>query len=354
MPDARHARGSAGPAFAPGERRALGGYAAAVALLHVVGWGLCLFYTRGHPSLLGLGLAAYLFGLRHAFDADHIAAIDDSVRLMLQRAPGGRRPLGVGFFFSLGHSSVVFALALLSALLASTLQRRLPGLQGFGGVFGTLVSAAFLWLVGLLNLGVLLDMLRVWRRRRHAHQHAQWEQLLQRRGLLSRLLGGRLTRCVRHSWQMYPVGLLFGLGFDTASEIALLALTGGAATHRLPLAAVVALPLLFTAGMSLFDTADGVAMTHAYGWALADPVRRIFYNITTTALSVGVALAIGSFELAQVLVGELGLHGWFAGLVAGMSSARLGYGVVALFLGAWALSWLAWRGRRWSAAAVAR
>ncbi|MBU6441625.1 MAG: HoxN/HupN/NixA family nickel/cobalt transporter [Betaproteobacteria bacterium] len=330
------------PLPSAGERRALGGYAAAIAALHLLGWSLCLAQARAHPALLGLGVSAYLFGLRHAFDADHVAAVDDTVRLLLQK---GRPPLGAGFFFSLGHSSVVFVLALLAAFGASLLQRHLPGLQSLGGWIGAVVSGVFLWIVGLLNLGVLLDLLRLWRRHRsgHGHAHPHMEALLARRGLLNRLFGRRLGAMVEHGWQMYPIGLLFGLGFDTASEIALLALTAGAAAGRAPLAAVLALPLLFTAGMSLVDTADGVMMARAYRWALLDPVRRMAYNLASTSLSVAVALGIGSAELLQVLAGHLGLHGAAAGLLAGLSLDRLGYAIVALFMLAWGASLLVWR-----------
>jgi high-affinity nickel-transport protein len=328
--------------FTAAERRSLVGYGAAISLLHLVGWGLCLTYTQTHPVLLGLGLSAYLFGLRHAFDADHIAAVDDTVRFMLQK---GRRPLGVGFFFSLGHSTIVFLLAVLAAFVAALVKSHLPGLEDIGNVVGTLISGVFLWIVGLLNLAVLLDMLQVWRRRHRAHSHARIEALLAQRGLLNRLFGQRLTKLIDYSWQMYPIGILFGLGFDTASEIALLALTGGAAASQMPVGAVLALPILFTAGMSLMDTADGVVMTRAYGWAFFDPVRRIFYNLTTTSLSVAVALVIGSIELTQVLIGELDWHGAVANVIARLSFDSLGYLIVTMFLLAWSISYVVWRYR---------
>ena len=340
-PTRHHAMG-----FTGAERRALGGYGAAIVLLHIVGWGLCLANTSAHPALLGLGLSAYLFGLRHAFDADHIAAVDDTVRLMVQQ---GRAPLGVGFFFSLGHSTVVFVLAVFAALVAALLKRHLPGLETVGNLVGTLVSGVFLWVIGLLNLAVLLDMLKLWRRRHDGHSHAHLDELLARRGLLNRLFGGRLTRLVDKSWKMYPIGILFGLGFDTASEIALLALTGGAAAGRIPVSAILALPILFTAGMALMDTVDGVLMTRAYGWALFNPVRRIFYNLTTTSLSVAVALLIGSVEFAQALIGELGLHGGLADAIGSLSFGALGYVVVAAFMLAWAVSYAAWRAGRLAA-----
>lgn len=336
----RPASSPAGAFLSAEDRRSLRGYGAAIAVLHVLGWGLCLFHTRTHPALLGLGLAAYLLGLRHAFDADHIAAIDDTVRLMLHNKRG---PLGVGFFFSLGHSTVVCVLAVVAGLLSMLVQQHLPGVRCFGNVVGTLVSGVFLWGIGLLNLAVLLDMLHLWHRWHEAHVHSRLEHLLARRGILNRLFGRRLTRLVEHSWQMYPVGLLFGLGFDTASEIALLTLAGGAAVSRAPIGAVLALPILFTAAMSLMDTADGVLMTRAYGWAFFDPVRRIFYNLATTSLSVAVALLTGTLEIAQLLVRELHLGGAMARALAGLPMGLFGYGIAALFVLAWGASFLAWR-----------
>ncbi len=322
------------------ERASTLAYATVIVVLHLLGWGLCLAQAGRHPALPGLGLAAYLFGLRHAFDADHIAAVDDTVRLLLQK---GRSGLGAGFFFSLGHSSVVFALSLLAAFAAARIQPDLPGLQGLGGLIGSVVSGVFLWIVGLFNLGVLLDLLGLWRRHRggHAHhEHPELEALLARRGLLKRLFGRRLGSMVEHGWQMYPIGLLFGLGFDTASEIALLALSAGAAAGQAPVAAILALPLLFTAGMCLVDTADAAMMSRAYRWALLDPLRRMAYNLFTTAVSVAVALGIGSFELLRVLLERSGRPGAAAWLPGGFGP--LGYGIVALFALAWCVSVLLW------------
>ncbi len=325
---------------APRERVPLLAYATVIATLHLLGWGLCLARARTHPALPGLGLAAYLFGLRHAFDADHIAAVDDTVRLLVQK---GRSGLGVGFFFSLGHSSVVFVLALLAAFAAARLQRELPGLQGLGGLVGAIVSGAFLWIIGLFNLGVLLDLLKLWRRHRVGHgphEHAELEALLARRGLLKRLFGRGLGRVVERSWQMMPIGLLFGLGFDTASEIALLALSAGAGAGAAPVSAILALPLLFTAAMCLVDTTDAAMMSRAYRWALLDPLRRMAYNLFTTSVSVAVALGIGSVELLRVLAGLPGVPGALAWLPAGFGP--LGYAMVALFALAWGVSVLVW------------
>jgi high-affinity nickel-transport protein len=327
--------------FTPREWLHLSGLYGAVAALHVAGWGLYLYYAIDYPALVGLGFVAYMFGLRHAFDADHIAAIDDTVRFMLQR---GKRPLGIGFFFSLGHSTIVLALAVGIALAATTVLDRLPEMRDLGGLIGAGVSGTFLWVIGILNLLVLLDILGVWKRvKQGGHDHAHLEELLQKRGLMNRLLGGRVQKLLKHSWQMYPLGLLFGLGFDTASEVGLLALTAGASAGNLPIAAVLALPILFAAGMSLMDTTDGVLMSKAYDWAFLNPLRKIFYNITTTSLSVVVALVIGSVELAQVLVHLLHLQGPGFDWIASLDFGVLGYVIVGLFLLAWALSVATWK-----------
>lgn len=313
----------------------------AIGLLHVCGCGLFLFYSARYPALVGLGFAAYLLGLRHAFDADHIAAVDDSVRFLLQQ---GRRPLGLGFFFSLGHSTIVFLLSVALIVSAAAVKDGLPWLRGFGGVIGSGVSALFLWLIGILNLLVLLDILEIWRRARGAtHDHAHLEELLARRGLINRLLGARLRRLVGRSWQMYPVGLLFGLGFDTASEIVLLAMTAGAAAGNLPVAAALSLPILFASGMSLVDTTDGVLMVKACQWAFVNPLRKIFYNVVVTGLSATVALLIGTVELLQLLTALLHLHGALFGRIEGLDFSALGFAIVAFFAVAWAVSVAVWK-----------
>ncbi len=312
-----------------------------IAALHIAGWGGYLLYARSYPELVGLGFVAYMFGLRHAFDADHIAAVDDTVRYMLQK---GKRPLGIGFFFSLGHSTVVLALAVVIAFAASAVKTELPQLKTVGALLGAGVSGTFLWIIGILNLLVLLDILKVWRgAKAGTHSHAHLELLLQKRGLLNRLFGGRLQRVMNHSWQMYPLGLLFGLGFDTASEVGLLAMTAGAAAGNLPLPAILCLPILFAAGMTVMDTTDGVLMCKAYDWAFLNPLRKIFYNLTTTGLSVAVALLVGSVELLQVLIGIVGLRGPFFDTVAGLDFGVLGYLIVGLFLAAWGASVAWWK-----------
>jgi high-affinity nickel-transport protein len=310
-------------------------------LLHALGWGTYLHYAARYPPLVGLGFAAYMLGLRHAFDADHVAAVDDTVRFMLQK---GKRPLGVGFFFSLGHSTVVLALAIGIALAASAVKAELPQLKTLGAIIGAGVSGTFLWIIGILNLLVLLDILKIWQSaKKGTHSHAHLEELLQKRGLLNRLFAGRLQKLMNYSWQMYPLGLLFGLGFDTASEVGLLAMTAGASAGDLPIPAVLCLPVLFAGGMTLMDTTDGVLMSKAYNWAFLNPVRKIFYNVTTTGLSVTVALLVGSIELLQVLIGMLDLHGRFFDAVAALNFGVLGYLIVGMFLLAWGVSVAAWK-----------
>ena len=312
-----------------------------IALLHVLGWGAYLYYSERFPALVGLGLAAYMFGLRHAFDADHIAAIDDTVRYLLQK---GKKPLGIGFFFSLGHSTIVFALAVAIIFAATAVKSQLPELKNLGSVIGAGVSGTFLWIIGILNLLVLLDILKVWKQAKTGkHSHAHLEKLLAERGLINRLFGGRLQKVINHSWQMYPLGLLFGLGFDTASEIGLLAMTAGASAGDMPIAAVLSLPVLFAAGMSVMDTTDGVLMSKAYNWAFINPLRRIFYNITTTGLSIAVALLIGTIELLQVLRATLDLKGPFFDFIGDLDFGVVGYLVVGVFLMAWGVSVAFWK-----------
>jgi nickel/cobalt transporter (NiCoT) family protein len=322
----------------------LSGFAGAVALLHLVGWGLFAWYSSRYPALAGLGVLAYTFGLRHAFDADHIAAIDNTTRTFLAQ---GKRPLGVGFFFSLGHSTIVFALTASLAVAARTVNSHLPGFQNWGGTIGAGVSGTFLWIIGILNLLVLLDVLRVFLDLRGgAYDEAALEERLLDRGFMSRLFIGRLFRFVSKSWHMYPLGVLFGLGFDTATEVGLLAIAAGVATHHVPFLAVISLPILFAAGMSLMDTADGAFMSHAYGWAFSNPVRRIYYNITVTTLSVAVALLIGTVELLQVFAQRLAWGGGFFSFLAGLDFGTIGYAVVSLFVLTWVASAVVWKAGR--------
>lgn len=319
----------------------LGGLSGGVLLLHLIGWGLFLRYAHSFgPVYAGAGALAYGFGLRHAFDADHISAIDDTTRFLLQR---GKKPLGVGFFFSLGHSTIVFALSLGLAVAARSVQAHMGTMQSWGSVIGASVSGTFLWIVGILNLVVLLGIIKVYRAMQtgqYSREHL--EDLLTQRGFMNRILGSRFRKLISESWHMYPVGVLFGLGFDTATEVGLLGITAGAATtstsaggNSLPVLGIIALPIIFAAGMSMMDTADGVFMSKAYRWAFTSPLRKVYYNMTTTALSVFVALAIGSVEFLQVISTELKINDPVFNWLNGLDFETLGYGIVGLFIAAW-------------------
>jgi len=321
-------------------RRGWLGYGSAVLGLHVLGLLALLPTARAHPALLGVGFLAYTLGLRHAFDADHIAAIDNTVRKLVREEQSA---LGVGFYFSLGHSTVVFLMVLATALITRWTQHALPHLQGIGGIIGTTVSGSFLILIGLLNLFIWLDIYLIFQKmRRGDDDPGALEDVLLSRGLMARI-AGPLFRLVNRSWQIYPVGFLFGLGFDTASEVALLALAAGTAVSAVPLWGTLALPLLFAAGMSLMDTADGVFMTTAYRWAFATPLRKIYYNLTVTGLSVVAALLIGMIELTQVLTHALRLTTGFWGHLQRLDFGWIGYLLVGLFVLTWSFSYGAWR-----------
>jgi high-affinity nickel-transport protein len=351
------------------DRRSLGGMAAFIVLLHVVGFGILFglvvpqhFHLGGdYPVFtVGVGILAYTFGLRHAFDADHIAAVDNTTRKLMQDnvdTGSGRKPLSVGFWFSLGHSTIVFALAFLLSVGVKTLAGQVENdgseLHSITGVIGASVSGVFLWILGILNLIVLLGIIRVFREMRRGRFDEQaLEEQLNKRGFMNRILGG-LTRSVRKAWHIYPVGVLFGLGFDTATEVGLLVLAGGAAAFALPFYSILVLPILFAAGMCLMDTIDGVFMNAAYGWAFAKPVRKVFYNITITTISVAVALVIGTVELIGVLADQANITTGPLAAIAGIPLDYAGYGIVALFFVAWLVAILIWRfGRieeRWSA-----
>jgi high-affinity nickel-transport protein len=336
-----------GSAFSGDELRRLGLLYLVVALLHIVGWGTLVFIVAPrYPVALGIGVGftAYLFGLRHAFDADHISAIDNTTRKLMA---DGKRPLGVGFFFSLGHSTVVLGLTLALAFAAQQVAAQVTGdnsaLRTYGGLVGTTVSGVFLYLIAILNLIILLDVVRIFRQMRGgSYDEERLEAQLDSRGFMNRFFG-RLSRAVNSSWQMYPIGFLFGLGFDTASEVALLALAAGAASTGLPFYVVICLPLIFAAGMSLMDTADGAFMSKAYSWAFSNPVRKIYYNITVTGLSVLVALLIGTVELLSILQDRLGLAGPFWDFIGSLDLGMVGYLIVGLFVLTWVVAYAIWR-----------
>ncbi|MFD2490078.1 Nickel transporter NicT [Amycolatopsis jiangsuensis] len=336
--------------------------AVVILLLNVVGWGLlALVVAPRHYELgaaggfgIGLGVTAFTLGMRHAFDADHIAAIDNTTRKLMSE---GQRPLSVGFWFSLGHSTIVFALCLLLSLgvraLAGQLEDDSSALHETTGLIGTSVSGAFLYLIAITNLVALVGLARVFAAmRRGEFDEAALEHHLANRGLMNRLLRG-LTKTVRKPWHSYPVGVLFGLGFDTATEIGLLVLAAGAAAFSLPWYAILVLPVLFAAGMSLFDAADGVLMNYAYGWAFARPIRKIYYNLTVTALSVAVALGVGTIELVSLLAEKLAITRGPLAAIAGVDLDYAGFAIVALFVFTWLVALAVWRfGRieeKWSA-----
>ncbi|HEV2359725.1 MAG TPA: HoxN/HupN/NixA family nickel/cobalt transporter [bacterium] len=321
-------------------RPAWAGYGAAILALHAGGLAALLAAARAHPALLGMGFLAYTLGLRHAFDADHITAIDNVVRRLARR---GRAALGVGFYFSLGHSTVVFLMAAAAVALTHGTEQALPHLRTLGGLIGTTVSGGFLILIGVINLFIWLDIYLIFQRmRRGRHDATALEALLDSRGLVMRA-AAPLVRLISRGWHAYPLGFLFGLGFDTASEVALLALAAGAAASALPVWGVLALPLLFASGMSLMDTADGIFMTTAYRWAFATPIRKVYYNLTVTGLSVVAALLVGGIELAQAAAQALGLTAGVWGRLQMLDFGRLGYLLVGLFVATWSLSYGAWR-----------
>lgn len=323
------------------ERRQLLSFASVVVALHVVGWGLIWMGARDHPFLMGLAGLAYAFGLRHAFDADHIAAIDNTTRKLM--APD-RRPFGVGFYFSLGHSTVVFLMTLAVAFAARSVAAELPALRVAGSFIGTTVSGVFLYVMGIANLIVLVDVYRVFRAMRRGDiDHQALEETLMRRGLVNRWFGG-LFKLVSRPSQMYWVGLLFGLGFDTATEVALLTTTGVVAAQAVPLSSVLSLPIVFAAGMSLMDSADGVLMCGAYGWAFDNPLRKVFYNLTITGLSVVVALVIGTIQLVSIVTDRLlDVHTGIWGTIQDLDFQTIGYLLVGLFLASWLASMAVWR-----------
>ncbi len=305
-----------------------------VGALHVAGWGtLLVLVAPRYPVVLPLGVLAYSFGLRHAFDADHISAIDNTTRKLLQQ---GGKPMAVGLFFSLGHSTVVFLMAVIFGIVAQA-AKNIDQIRAVGSVVGASLAGGFLYLIAFVNLLILLDLVRIFREMRDGrYDPRQLDARLAGGGLLFRLIGP-LFRLVTQSWHMYPIGLLFGLGFDTATEVSLLAVSAGAGSQGLPLYAIAALPVLFAAGMTLMDSADGVFMAQAYSWAFSNPIRKVYYNLTVTALSVLVALLVGTVELLSVLASQLHWRGRFWDRIGNLDLNAIGFAIVGLF----AIVWLA-------------
>jgi high-affinity nickel-transport protein len=322
-----------------------------IAFLHVAGALLMWRATSGNykladGSLFGWGTAAlaYVLGMRHAFDADHISAIDNTTRKLMAE---GQRPLAVGFFFSLGHSSVVAGLAILLNFgikaLGSQLKDENSSLHHWTGLIGTTVSGTFLMLIAILNLIVLVSILGVFMKmRKGLYNEEELEKHLDSRGLLMRFFGP-IARRIDKSWKMYPLGILFGLGFDTATEVGLLVLAGSSVIAGLPWWAIISLPLFFAGGMSLLDTIDGSFMNFAYGWAFSKPVRKVYYNIVITGLSVAVALFVGGLEICQVISEQLNLTGFFWDYANGFNLNSAGYIIVGLFVVVWAIALLLWK-----------
>ena len=317
--------------------KVLGLYVGLIAA-NLLAWAWAVFAFRHHPVLLGTALLTYSFGLRHAFDADHIATIDNVTRKLMQE---GKRPLGTGFFFSLGHSTVVVGLSIAVALTAASLQSRFAWLKNAGGAVGTSVSALFLFAIAAANIAILIGVWRAFRNLRRGGKlvEADLDLLLANRGLLARLFK-RLFRLIEHSWQMYPLGLLFGLGFDTATEIGVFGISAAGIANGLSLWSVLVFPALFTAGMSLLDATDGILMLGAYGWAFVKPVRKLYYNLTITFVSVAVALVIGGIEALGLVADKLDLQGAFWDTIGTLTDnfGMLGAIVVGIFIASWTVS----------------
>jgi high-affinity nickel-transport protein len=325
------------------KRRLVGIYVILIGF-NIAVWGALVLSSAKYGLLLGLAPVAYGFGLRHAVDPDHIAAIDNATRKLMQ---DGKRPVAVGFFFSLGHSTVVFALSVVVAISAAFVRTNLPQMKNVGGVIGTSVSGLFLLIIAIINLIVLTDIYRTWRQvvRGGTYDDKKLDEYLSNRGLLARLFRPML-KVVTNSWNMYVIGLLFGLGFDTASEVGILGMSATAGAGGMPAWFILLLPLLFVAGMSLIDTTDGVAMLGAYSWAYVRPVRKLYYNMNITLISVMIALFIGGIEVMQVINTETGVTVGPIGWAANISFGHLGYYIIGIFIVSWAVSVLVFKLRR--------
>ncbi|MBQ4870377.1 HoxN/HupN/NixA family nickel/cobalt transporter [Priestia megaterium] len=315
-------------------------YILVVVILHIIGFiGLYISLPQ-HPFLFGMGVLAYTLGLRHAFDIDHIAAIDTTVRKLVEQK---KNPTGVGFFFSLGHSTVVFLLAIFTSFSVKFVKNNLPQMQDIGGLIGTVVSGTFLVIMGVINLVILLNIIGVFKKmRKKNYKESELEVLLNSRGFLTPLIQP-LFKFINKSWHVYPIGFLFGLGFDTASEIALLTLSAGAAQHNLSFVSILSLPVLFAAGMSLMDTLDGAFMTSSYNWAFDKPIRKVYYNITVTTLSVIAAIFVGLLELTQIIGEKLHVqNNWFK-IIDKLDLGDMGYILVIMFILVWSIAYFIWK-----------
>ena len=352
-------------ASTPREWGRLGGMGAVVVAVNLTGWAIFFlavapqhFQYKGLGIGIGLGVTAWTLGMRHAFDADHISAIDNVTRkLMIE----GRRPLGTGFFFAVGHSTVIVlvgvGLSIAAKAVFGAVVNPNSGYETVGGIVGTGLAASFLYLIALLNIVVLAGIVKVFRDMRLGlYDEEELERQLQARGLMYRFFG-RFMRSINHTWQMFFVGLIFGIGFDTATEVLLLSATAAAATEGLPWYAVLAMPLLFSGGMMLFDSVDGCFMNFAYGWAFARPVRKVYYNLVITGLSIAAAFLIGTIEIVGLLTTELRLRGGFWDFMANFDINKAGFIIVGLFLVIWVAALAVWKygsiESRWESAAAA-
>jgi high-affinity nickel-transport protein len=324
------------------QAKTIGLYALLI-ITNILAWIWALAEFQDHPVLLGTASLAYTFGLRHAVDPDHIAAIDNVTRKLMQE---GKRPLAAGFFFALGHSTVVMVASCLVALSMAALEARFAGFKAIGGVIGTSVSAAFLLAIALANVVVLISVFRMFAAVRRGDDVIEDDLngLLSQRGLLGRMLRS-LFGIIGKSWQMYPLGVLFGLGFDTASEIGVLGISATQGSAGLPVWSILVFPTLFTAAMALVDTTDGVLMVNAYGWAFIKPIRKLYYNLTITLVSIVIALLIGGIEALGLLGSKLGFEGRFWHWVGALNEnfGVLGYLIVGVFVVSWLISALVYR-----------
>ncbi len=338
---------------AGGVRGKVAGLYVLLILFNIGVWAWAVVAFHGSPLLLGTAFLAYSFGLRHAFDADHIAAIDNVTRKLMQE---DKRPVGVGFFFSLGHSTVVVGLTVLIALTATALAGRYFAFKEVGGIIGTLVSALFLFAIAAANIFVLVQVWRTFQSVKRGGRLVEddLDVMLAQRGFFGRIFR-HLFRLIERSWQMYPLGLLFGLGFDTATEVGLLGISATQASAGMPIWSILVFPALFTAGMALMDTTDSVLMLGAYGWAFVKPIRKLYYNLTITAVSVIAALVIGGIEALGLIADQLALRGPFWDFIGTLSNnfGLLGYGIVGLFVASWIVSFVVYRVRRYDDIEVA-
>jgi high-affinity nickel-transport protein len=320
---------------------------ALLAVVNILSWIWALMAFRHYPVLLGTALLAYTFGLRHAVDADHIAAIDNVTRKLMQQ---GKRPVAVGFFFSLGHSTIVFGLSIAIALTSVALKDRFDSLASVGGMIGTTVSAFFLVAIAIANIIILISVYQTFRRVKKGGTYVDEDLnlILAKRGFFGRIFRN-LFRLVDHSWQMYPIGFLFGLGFDTATEVSLLGVSAKAAANGMPIWSILVFPTLFTAGMALIDSTDSILMLGAYGWAFVKPIRKLYYNMTITFVSIIVALLIGGIEALGLIGDEFGWKGPFWALMDSLNDnfGTIGFVIIGVFVVSWIASLIIYRVKKY-------